>query len=552
MKKLVFASTIIAACIGLVQLPSMRAQDRAQDSITVDQVEYNAYQNAVAQSDLKARAAALEGFLTAYPRTVIRNSVLGQLEDLYRSLSDQAMSAAQEAKTQDAQAKAIHDSNDFRSKELDAATRLLAADPNNLKALLLSVMIEKAQGASGKTPDTKMLADAADKAQKGLKAPKPADISAADWRKQTDDAYPIFHSAIGLDATVNKHFDAAIDEFQIELKLDALDATTSGLGLSDTVQLADAYAKSTPVDEQKAIWFYARAWKFAPTGPKIDYKAIIGQQLEYWYNKYHGGLDGLDDVKTKAAASVFPPEDFQIKPKPTLAELISPMIRAGIDSLSLADKETVLAQGFKEDADRVWAKLKDQNTPVPGNVISATATEIKVSVVEAGKTPSQTRTIDYLIKLKTPITCGETTAKDLGVKDLEDLIMRNGFKEDTDRLAAIFSESSARIRKIVLDPSVSAIAVAVTQDAKSANTPDFIVNLKSPMGCKALPSSGSAFGMQPAIELDGTYDSYTKIAATGKTDASVQIVLRDGFIQPEKKKPVQHKAATSAHKASHS
>ena len=101
-------------------------------------------------------------------------------------------------------------------------------------------------------------------------------------------------------------------------------------------------------------------------------------------------------------------------------------------------------------------------------------------------------------------------------------------------------------------PAVSTINVAVTQDAKDAHTADFTVNLKEPLSCKDAPAAGSALGLQPAAELDGTYDTYTHTAAAGTTAASAQIVLSDGFVQPEKKAgPVHHVPAkpSAAHHA---
>ena len=51
--------------------------------------------------------------------------------------------------------------------------------------------------------------------------------------------------------------------------------------------------------------------------------------------------------------------------------------------MALADKETVLAVGSKEDADKMWALLKDQLTPVPGIVIDTAIRSIKVIVNSA-------------------------------------------------------------------------------------------------------------------------------------------------------------------------
>ncbi len=77
--------------------------------------------------------------------------------------------------------------------------------------------------------------------------------------------------------------------------------TQSGPGLQDTLLLAQAYCQPDAKDLVKAIWFYARVWNFVPAG----YKPTIEKSLEYYYNKYHGDLKGLDDVKSQAALTTF-------------------------------------------------------------------------------------------------------------------------------------------------------------------------------------------------------------------------------------------------------
>src|ERR1035441_8284177 len=98
------------------------------------------------------------------------------------------------------------------------------------------------------------------------------------------------------------------------------EATKTGPGLVDTLQMAEAYVKQELVDAQaqreaeakaqaaptdaalaaaakaakdqagsdfvQAIWFYARAWNFAPPA----FKGQIEPKLEYYYKKYHGDL----------------------------------------------------------------------------------------------------------------------------------------------------------------------------------------------------------------------------------------------------------------------
>lgn len=443
MKKIVFASVLALASVSLVTVPAMRAQENSGTIQIKDPAEYNAYQMFSTQTDPKAKAAAGESFLTAYPQSVVKSAVLDELINTYQKLQEP-------------------------DKTLSAASRLLQIDPNNMKAIFISVFIKKQQCA--KTSDAQTCDDAAALAQKGLSAAKPAAVSDDEWNKQKAATYPVFHSAIALDAALSKKdFKAAQDEYIAELKLMTEDEAKAQ-GLNDTLLLAQAYAQPGPAQNlPDAVYEYARVWDYAPQ----NYKAQIEPKLEYYYKKYHGGLDGLPDIKTQAQASALPPGNFKIDPAKSPAEQIHDLLAATPDlsTLALADKETVLALGSQEDADKLWALLKDKPTPVPG---------------------------------------------------------------------------------IVIDASDSTIKMAVTQDAKDAKTADFIVNLKKPLTDEELKlyQPGFEFKLQPAAELDGTYDSYTKTPATATSAGTAQIVLRDAFIQPEKKKPVAHKPA-AAHRRAH-
>ena len=125
MKKFVFASVMALAGLGLTLTPVLRAQQSGTIQIK-DPAEYNAFQMASTQSDPKAKAAALESFLTTYPQSVVKGPVLDMLIDTYQQTGD-------------------------ADKTLSAASRLLQVDPNNLKALFISVYIKKTQ--CGKTSD---------------------------------------------------------------------------------------------------------------------------------------------------------------------------------------------------------------------------------------------------------------------------------------------------------------------------------------------------------------------------------------------------------------
>jgi hypothetical protein len=534
MKKLVFASAMAVASLTLVSTPALRAQDASQITIQ-DPAEFNSYQNAITQTDPGQKAASLEGFLQAYPQSVVKKAVLDQLIDCYNQLNQPA-------------------------KVIDAATRLLQVDPNNIKAIFASVYWKKQQcgslDASGVTTDPQTCDDAAALAQKGLTVPKPAAMDGPSWDKLTSAAYPIFHSAIAFDDAVSKKdFAGAIKEYTAELMLYPPDATKTGPGLVDTLQLAQAYAKpGDSRDEVKAIWFYARAWDFAPPA----YKTQIEPLLEYWYNRYHGTLDGeaankqqIAAIEAQAQATLFPPASFTIAPAPTPAELAHHAYTSGDPkSLGLEDKEYILANGSDADATGLWALLKGQATPVPGIIISDPASALKISVT----TTASVKPKDFVVKLTNPVDCSAVPPPptELKVADAQAYILANGVKADTDAMGDVLTDTPAHIHKISIDPSVTTVNVAVTQDAKDAHTADFTVNLKDPLSCKEAPASGTALGFQPAAtELDGTYDTYTHTAAAGTTAASAQIVLTEGFIQQAKKAaPVHHAVKPSpAHHA---
>jgi hypothetical protein len=286
--RLALVSVMALASLGLFSAPVLRAQD---STITIkDPAEFNAYKYATSQSDPKTKAAALEDFLRAYPHSVVKGAVLDALIDTYQSLND-------------------------GDKTLGAASRLLQVDPNNMKAIFISVFLKKNQCA--KTNDPQICDDAAALARKGFLAPKPAGMSNADWKKLTAGTYPAFHSAIAFDLAVSrKDFKAAIAEYTAELRLYMDAQTQSGPGLQDTLYLAKAYSQPGTQDLVKAVWFYARAWNFAPA----SYKPIIEKSLDYYYRKYHGNLKGLDEVKRMAALTTFPPALFRIESPATPAD----------------------------------------------------------------------------------------------------------------------------------------------------------------------------------------------------------------------------------------
>ena len=193
MKKLVFASVVALASVSFVA--GLRCMPRIRAARSPSRIRPNTTRTrcSATQTDPKQKAAAGEAFLQKYPQSVVKKAVLDSLLDVYQQIQDP-------------------------QKVLDTASDLLQVDPSNMKAILYSVMIKK--GQCGQKNDAATCDEAAALAQKGLQAAKPADTDQASWDKMTGVAFPIFHSAIALDAAISKKdFKLAQDEYTKELQL---------------------------------------------------------------------------------------------------------------------------------------------------------------------------------------------------------------------------------------------------------------------------------------------------------------------------------------------
>ena len=384
MKKVLFAlaAVLALATANLVAAHALFAQDSAQPGqITItDPAEYNAYESAVGQATPQAKAAALEAFLQKYPNTVVKTEVLETLMRIYQPID--------------------------ADKAVATAKRLLAVDPNNLRAIFLIVYIDKSKGAAAlKTnPSTAVpiLDEAAEYAQKGLNAPKPAGMSDADFEKLKTAANPTFYGAIALDDEAKKDNPGEIQALISDLKsYPDPTLTQSGPGLNDTLMLAEAYAQANPPDYKNAAWFFTRAAQFAPETAK----ATIEQNAEYFYKKYHGSMDGYPAVQALAKTNLFPPADYNptpAPPQPSPAELAAQTVANTPDlkTLSLSDREFILFNGKPEDAQKVWDTMKGKRVEVPGKVIAATPDQVELAVTQDNQ---QSNRADFTIKMKQPL-----------------------------------------------------------------------------------------------------------------------------------------------------
>jgi len=398
MKKVVLASLLAVAGAGLLAHPGFSQQPTGQAAapgqIQMSQEEYAAYNNAKTQTTPAAQAAAWEAYLKAYPNSAVKEDALQQMLNAYSATSDNA-------------------------KTLDAADRLLAVNPSNFYGLLFEVYIRNAAAAALTDAAAKQagLDAAADYANKGVAAPKPKDMSDADWATLKQKGYPVFYSAIGAADLAKNDNAGAIAAYKSELSSAPLAATTTpGSILMDTYWLATAYYTSKPPDYLNCAYYAARASAYAPDAPQ-PFKTTFTTLGTYCYKKYHGKPDGYDAVVAVAKDNLVPPASFagSVTPAPTPADIVANLIATTPDLsvLALSDKEYVIQNGRPaapatdttparpSDADRVFDTIKGKSVELPDvTVIAATPDQVQVAVSEDAV---QSKTADFTFKMKEPL-----------------------------------------------------------------------------------------------------------------------------------------------------
>lgn len=380
MKKVV-AVTLLAASAAFTagaqsaEAPAAGGQQQSSD-VQLPQAEYNAYTNAMSQTDPKAKAAALEAYLQQYPQSPIKSSALEVLLGAYSTYDV--------------------------PKTLETGDKLLQLVPNNLRALAIETSLNKSQGDQAADPAAKQAAydKAASYAQRALALnDPPKSMTADDFKKLKDQVTPYLYSAIGADALAKKDYPGAISAFESELKSVPPETTKQPAPfLLDTFFLAQSYYNSTPPDLLKCTFYATRVATFAPDQFKPQFQPLAS----YCYKKYHGGDDGYDVVKTAASANVFYPSDLSVKPAPTPEDLVNQLFTSTPDlsTLALSDREFVIQNGKPEDADKVFAPVKGKEVSTSGVVVSVTDTDVQLSVSDDAK---QGKVADFDFKLKEPL-----------------------------------------------------------------------------------------------------------------------------------------------------
>ena len=384
MKKVVVASLLaVAGMASMVGSAAAQSQvnlgsnaQAASGGVQMSPAEYNAYNSAITQATPQTKAPALEAYLAAYPQSAVKAAVLVQLMQSYAGFDP--------------------------AKALDAADRLIQVDPNNLLGLTFETYFRLTGADSITDPAAKQAAldKAADYAEKGLSAPKPADMSDADFAKLQGQTKPTFYRAIATAALNKKDGATAVKDFKLDLSsVPAADTTKPGPLLQDTFELGQAYYQETPPDYVNCTWYASRAAAFAPE----PYKSQMLPLAKFCYKKYHGSDEGYDAVTAAVQTNLDPPAGFTIKPAPSPADIVANVISTTPDlsTLAVSDKEFILTNGKPEDAAKVWDTIKGKSVQFPdATVISVSDTALMVAVSDDAV---QSKTADFTFQLAAPL-----------------------------------------------------------------------------------------------------------------------------------------------------
>ena len=326
------------------------AQQPAPKKEIKDPAEYNAYVGAIQQTDPNAKISGLEAFLTQYPNSVMKEDALEALMGAYQQTNNAA-------------------------KMMDAAQRVLQANPCNLRALALLAYTKRAAAEANQNPQQN-LSEGAQYAQKGLQcaqtAPKPAEVSEADWDKLKKQTSGIFNGVAGIAALQSKDYTNAQKFLRASVDADPNN-------LRDVYPLALAYLTATPPDYLNGLWFIARAANLAAGSPAQAQIQSYGQKQ---YTKYHGSDQGWTDVLAQAKASPTPPAGFNITQyiPPTPAQQAADLVKTKQPKdMSFGEWELVLSAGSPEDAAKVWNAIKGVPLQMQGVVIKTSPTKLDLA-----------------------------------------------------------------------------------------------------------------------------------------------------------------------------
>ena len=352
MKKSLVIILLVFAIAALVHQSAAQAAAPSSQKQVKDPAEYNAYVNAVQQSNPAQKAAAIEAFLQTYPNSVMKEDALVSLMSAYQQAGD-------------------------AQKMVDTANRVLQVNPNNVRALaLLTYYYRASTTAQNLQQNLGLVQKYAQQGEQALRnLTKPEGMSDADFTKFHNEVSAIFEGGLGFVALQKKDNATAAKDFREAV------SEESQPNIADVYPLAQADLEAKPMNPE-GFWFIVKASQMAQGADSQQ------QILEYGrkkYIRYHGKEDGWTDLvaQAKASSSIMPPAGFTIAaapPPPSPAEQAADLVKSkDPKQMSFAEWELVLSSGNQQAADKVWNAIKDKAVKLGANVISATASKVMLA-----------------------------------------------------------------------------------------------------------------------------------------------------------------------------
>lgn len=253
-----------------------------QTPVFDDPAEYNAFLNALNDTDQARRAQLWEEFLRAYPHSAAK---MDALEHLLATCMDSAT----------------------LDKGEGVAERILAIDHHHLRALLAAAYAKRkrAAGMADAHQALSVALEARTLAETGLKVlettKRPHGVSESDWKNIREQMAFVFYGAAGFGSLMNKEFSHARDFY---LKSDLSD-------LENAFQLARAELEMQPPDVN-GFWHAARAVNLA----RSHRNEAAARQIEMYgktnYQRYHGGIDGWEELLRETQGNAVLPHGFTV------------------------------------------------------------------------------------------------------------------------------------------------------------------------------------------------------------------------------------------------
>jgi tetratricopeptide (TPR) repeat protein len=260
--------------------PTPPTEEPAKKAIK-DHAEYEAYASAVKIKDPAARATALEAFAQKYPRSVAVGQALTE-----------ALAAWQEAGNRD--------------QVIDAARRLVIAEPANIRAMAIVIALDRAKAAQMDHVDAGQMNEICQFSTSGLNQvplwQRPASMSDAQFTAMRNSMTVIFDGGAGTCALSQNDLAKARETLGRAVAIDSTD-------LQSLWQLSIADLESSPVDAN-GFWYCARAIAIAQ---RVQNQPAADTAIDYCnkkYTAYHGAPDGWDPIMVAARSQDAPPEGF--------------------------------------------------------------------------------------------------------------------------------------------------------------------------------------------------------------------------------------------------